>query len=130
MRLTKTLSFEHKSRLKQLGEKDIKEKFVLIKLLRKQFDLLGLTGETIQIPNTIYHRMPDVTIPQKNIVIELDGEIHENDDELTKLERDKDRDLDYKEAGYKLIIINKESTNGYKTENVIQVLEKNGLVKQ
>ena len=130
MRFTGTLSFENQARKKRRGEKDLSEKFKIINLIHDEFGLFGLTGEVIPIPESYWHRMPDIVIPQRNIVIELDGEIHGNGDAVSKREDDIQRDLDYPKAGFKLIIINKQETNGYQKEKVLEVLEKNGLTKQ
>ena len=128
-RLTGKLSFEHQAKRKRKGEKDLTEKFKLINLIHDEYGLFGLTGELISIPDRKlnYHRMPDIVIPQKNIVIELDGFIHGNGDEISKREDDKQRDQDYKDAGFKLIIINEQQTNGYEISKVLQVLETNGI---
>ena len=90
----------------------------IINLIHEKFGLIGLPGELIAIPDRKpinYHRMPSITIPQRNIVIELESK---KDNELVK---------DYKDAGYKLIIVNQELTNGYELEKVIEILEKEGI---
>lgn len=125
-RLTKTLAYEHIAKKKQVGEKDIIDKFDVIKLLKSEFNLIGLTGEPIFIPESVpvqYHRMPDITILEKNIVIELDGEIHGNGDEVTARSKDLNREPEYKRAGFRLIVINKEDTQGYKKDLVLKILE-------
>jgi len=127
MRMNKTLSFEHQAKKKETEEKDTTDKFKVIMMIYKKFKLFGLTGEKIPIPETKRYRLPDIVIPQRNIVIELDGEIHEGWDDLTTLEKDKDRNQDYKEAGYQIIVINKELTFGYKEEHIIKKLEQEGL---
>ena len=84
MRFTKKLSYEHKAKKNQSGEKDIIDKFDVIDILKNQFGLIGLTGEVITIPGKYYHRMPDIVIKEHDIAIELDGEIHGSGDEISK----------------------------------------------
>ncbi len=57
-RMTKTLSYEHKAKKKQVGEKDIPTKFKVIRILKDHFDCIGLTNETFQIIEMIigFHR--------------------------------------------------------------------------
>lgn len=128
-RLTKKLSFEHKARKRQVGEKDIPTKFRVIKILKDNFNLIGLTGETFQIPGRAYHRMPDIYVPEIKTVIELDGLIHGNGETATKLSTDETRDEDYKQAGLKEIIIFAGLTDNYEQSKVIETLQQNGLVK-
>ena len=93
----------------------------IIHLIHERFGLIGLPSEVIPIPNRTpinYNRMPSITIPQRNIVIDL-----ENKKEIDEKEKEKD----YKDAGYKLIIVNQELTNGYEPEKVLTVLEKGGI---
>ena len=130
MIMDKKQSFVQQAKRKRRSEKDIPIKYKIINLIHEKFGLIGLTGELIPIPERKpinYHRMPDITIPQKNIVIELDGPIHGFGDGISKREDDIQRDQDYKDAGYKLIIVNQELTNGYEPEKVLEVLEKEGI---
>lgn len=122
MRFTRNLSFEHQAVKNRRGEKDLTEKFKIIGWIYEKMGLIGLTGETIVIPDHPKNRcrFPDIVIPQKNIVIELDGGVHGSGDDISKREKDKDRDNDYKEAGYKLVIINEEKTDGY-SENLVMI---------
>ena len=131
MIMDKKQSFVHQAKRKRRSEKDIPIKYKIINLIHEKFGLIGLTGELIPIQNRTpinYHRMPYITIPQRNIVIELDGLIHGFGDGISTREDDKQRDQDYKDAGYKLIIVNQELTNGYVLEKVQAVLEKEGIV--
>ena len=128
--MNKKQSFVHQAKRKRRSEKDIPIKYKIINLIHEKFGLIGLTGELIPIQNRTpinYHRMPDITIPQRNIVIELDGPIHGFGDGISKREDDIQRDQDYKDAGYKLIIVNQELTNGYDLEKVFDVLQKEGI---
>jgi len=130
LRLTKTLQYEHQAKKKRIGEKDIKDKFDVVSILRKEFGLHGLTGEAIFIPDSYpvqYYRMPDILIEAKDIAIELDGPIHGNGEAVTKRPKDIRRDLDYHKTKYDLIIINYEQTNGYEYNKVISEFENHGL---
>ena len=129
MRFTGKLSFEHRANKNRTSESDTTDKFNIIMLLYEKFSLIGLTGEMIPIPDggPDRYRLPDITIPQKNIVIELDGAIHGFGDKISKKKRDVYRDEDYKTAGYKLIIVNKETTKGYRKDLVETVFLENGL---
>ena len=129
MRFTGKLAFEQIARRKSEGEPDLDDKFRIIAILR-DFGLHGLTGEVTKVGDDAY-RLPDLLIKncKPEIVIELDGEMHGNGEQITKRPRDETRDSDYIRNGYRLIIINKEQTNGYETEKVIKLLEENGLKK-
>ena len=126
MRMTKTLAFENLARKSREGEGDIEDKFHVIKILRDFFGLHGLTGEVVEISEDSC-RLPDILIKTNpRTIIEMDGQIH-GSDEITKPERDINRDSDYKKLGFNLIIINKENTLGYSTDKVIKSLQEQGL---
>ena len=130
MKMDKKQAYVHQAKRKRKSEKDIPIKHKIINLIHDRFGLIGLTSEVIPIPDRKpinYHRMPDILIPQRNIVIELDGPIHGYGDGISKREDDIQRDQDYKDAGYKLIIVNQELTNGYELEKVFDVLQKEGI---
>jgi len=127
-RLTKNLSFEHNARKKRVSEKDIPDKFKIIKILKENFNLIGLTGETFQIPGKVYHRMPDIYIPEIRTVIELEGLVHGHGDVITKTVTDETRDEDYKKANLKEILIFSAMTDNYESSQVIKTLLENGLV--
>ncbi len=131
MRFTKKQAFIHLAQRKQEGEKDIVDKFKIIKILREEFGLHGLTDEVLIINEDCCH-LPDIFIKTTNpeIVIELDGELHGDGEPISKLARDAQRDEDYARVGVKLVIINKQQTGGYQKEKVIRVLEKNGLIRK
>lgn len=130
MRFNKKQAYEHIARKNQFGEKDIIEKFMVIDILRKEFGLFGLTGEILMIDSESC-RCPDILVKSKPlIVLELDGFVHGNGEQISKRDRDVERDKDYGRIGAKLVIINKEETNGYETDKVIRVLEDNGLKRK
>ena len=127
MRFTKTQAYEHRAKLNRTGENDITEKFHIILILREKFGLHGLTGEVVKIDEESY-RLPDILIKgTKPIIIELDGEIHGMGDEISKRQKDVERDSDYSTNGYKLIILNKQLTNDYQTNEIIKLFEQRGL---
>ena len=127
MRFTKTEAYSHRANLNRLGEQDLGDKFNVIRVLRNYFGLNGLTGEILMIDSESC-RMPDILIKGRPVmVIELDGGVHGMGDQISKRSKDVDRDKDYEIIGVKLVIINKEITNGYETKKVIKVLEENGL---
>lgn len=132
--MSNKLSFENNARKKRPGEKDLKDKFDVIKILRSEFGLHGITGESILIPDSIpvqYYRLPDIVIASHDIIIELDGPIHGNGDDISKRKKDVERDNDYKKTKYKLVIINyEELPKGYGKEKVIHILEKSGLKRK
>lgn len=71
-------------------------------------------------------RLPDILI--KGVVpiaIELDGLSH--GESHMPNNRTLDRNKDYVSCGVRLIVINKELTNGYETDKVIKCLVENGL---
>lgn len=131
MRFTKTQAYQHQARLHQEGEEDLMDKFRVIYILRDEFGLHGLTGEVLTIDEDCY-RFPDIFIKKSSpeIVIELDGEIHGDGDEVSKREKDVWRDKDYLRIGVKLIIINKSLTNGYEKAKVIDCLCQAGLARK
>jgi hypothetical protein len=127
--MSKTLSYENKARKNQTYEKDITDKFKLIRILKTHFGLTGLTGEAIFIRDNRY-RLPDVFVKSHvpMLAIELDGPIHGNGDPISKLKQDTEREADYDSCfGIKLIVINKQLTNGYDSKDMISVLEYNGI---
>lgn len=128
MRFTKKLAYQHLAQRKQEGEPDLLDKFGVIGILKECFGLYGLTGEVVQIEDDTC-RLPDILIKAHvpPIVIELDGEVHGMGDDVSKRNKDILRDLDYKQAGCKLIIINKEATNGYDPHQVFQIIRDSGL---
>ena len=127
MRFTKTLAYEHLARKNREGEGDIEDKFLVIGILKEFFGLHGLTGELVQIDCDSY-RLPDILIRSiPTTIIELDGGIHGYGDQVTKREKDIQRDEDYKKAGYNLIVINKEETAKYDYHLVIPILQQGGL---
>ena len=127
MRMTKSMAYEHLAKRNREGEQDIPDKFKVINILREDFSLYGLTGETLMIDSE-HCRLPDILIKGKpTVVIELDGEFHGNGEDISKKDSDIDRDNDYRRLGVKLIIINKLSTNGYEYDQVKQALLQNGL---
>lgn len=121
-------SFIHRAQFRQYGEKDLIDKFKIIKILKDKFGLHGLTGEMIQIDKDS-HRCPDILIKngREMIVIELDGEVHGSGDGITKRKKDVKRDNDYQAARVREIILNKESTNGYEENLVMDSLVRQGL---
>jgi hypothetical protein len=130
MRMNKKQAYEHLARAKQISESDLDDKFNVIRILRNHFGLYGLTGEILMIDSESC-RCPDVLV--KGVIpicIELDGFVHGMGDQISKRDKDVDRDKDYQSVGVKLIIINKELTDGYDKQKVIEVLIKNGLVKK
>jgi hypothetical protein len=127
MRFTKTEAWQHLANKKRDGESDLDDKFNVIRILRNHFGLYGLTGEILMIDSESC-RCPDIMVKGMiPICIEMDGEIHGSGDQVSKRVKDVDRDKDYQSIGVKLVIINKELTNGYETKKVIKVLEDNGL---
>ena len=130
MRLTYKQAWEHLARSKQTSESDLDDKFKVIRILRNHFGLYGLTGEIIMI-NGEFCRMPDLFIKDNPpICVELDGFVHGNGEQISKRDKDVQRDKDYQSIGIKLVIINKEQTEGYSTDKVIKVLEENGLKRK
>ena len=130
MRFTYTQAYQQLAVRQRDGEKDIKEKFHVIDILREYFGLHGLTWEVVPIDNESC-RLPDLLIKGSPlIVIELDGYYHQWGEPIAKLDKDVNRDSDYESVGVKLVIINKELTQGYETEKVIKVLEENGLKRK
>lgn len=105
------------------------EKQKIIDILYNKFGLVGVPGELIQIPETAlnYYRMPDITILQINTVIELVKPFPGFGNGNSKKEDMLGEETDYTKAGYKLIRVHQEVTNGYDEEKVIEVLEQNGL---
>lgn len=127
MRFTYTQAFQHLAERNRTGELDLDDKFKIIKILRNVYGLHGLTGEILMIDSESC-RLPDILIKGvRPIVIELDGEWHGMGDQISKKERDVQRDKDYESIGVKLVIINKELTDGYETKKVINVLDGNLL---
>ena len=128
--MDKKQAWQHLAVKQRVGEKDLKEKFAVIKILREEFGLHGLTGEILMIDSESC-RLPDILIKGRPLTcVELDGEWHQFGDQISKRERDVDRDKDYSRMGVKLVIINKELTQGYETEKVIKCLEDNGLKRK
>lgn len=126
MRFTKDLAYQHRATQQREGEKDLKEKFAVILILRKLFGLYGLTGEIVQITDDTC-RCPDIMIKSIQTVLELDGEIHGSGDDVTRRPRDIERDADYATVDIKCIVINKELTSNYDTGKIAKILEQNGL---
>ena len=115
----------HKYRKEHPEERDLSEKFLLIKILRENFGRHGLTGEVVQVG--LRFKLPDVfvkaTDPQE--VYELDGEYHGVGEYV--IGRDLERAEFYELAGCKLYVINKKQTNGYKELEIIKSLRGQGL---
>lgn len=130
MRFTKTLSYEHQAKKNRKGERDITEKFHVIDILKKHFSLHGITGEVVYCRDSKI-RLPDIFVRDHYpmLAIELDGEIHGNGDVVSQLQKDKQRKKDYASANnIKLIVINKQVTNGYDTDMVISEFVNQGLI--
>ena len=123
MNFTKQGAYIHRARQKQEGELDIVDKFRIIKILREQFGLHGLTGEIVMISEDKC-RCPDILIKTKlkPIIIELDGLCHGEPQLPTK--KTVKRNDDYEEIGILNIIINKEETKDYREDLVIEKLKK------
>jgi hypothetical protein len=115
----------HKYRKEHPEERDLQEKFLLIEILRTEFDRYGLTGEVCELNGRI--RFPDVLVkacsPQE--AFELDGEYHGWGESTS--DKDYKRNEHYAKMGIKLYIINKVATEGYKPELIKMVLREQGL---
>lgn len=128
--MTRDQAYIHRAQQSQYGEKDIDDKFFIIKILRENYGLYGLTGEIVMIDEQ-HARCPDILIKARviPIVIELDGQIHGDGDQVTKRTRDELRDSDYNKAGVQLIIINKSVTKGYQKDLVMETFDNEGLAQ-
>ena len=122
MKINKNRSWIHYRNKQRDSESDTDDKFKIIDILRRNFSLYGLTGEMVLLDGGRY-RLPDIFIKKDRIVIELDGGIHGFGDDITKNESDYARDSDYHNNNYRLIVINKEITDGYQEEKVLKILK-------
>lgn len=117
----------HRYRKENPGERDLDEKFLLIKILRERFGRYGLTGEVVSIGEE--HRFPDVMVtsivPQE--VYEMDGEYHGFGEIQGK--KDMKKDDFYFRAGVTVYRINKVQTDGYSEEKIVKRLLALGLSK-
>src|SRR5690242_2108415 len=115
MKLDGKQSFIHNAQRKMRSESDIPDKFKIIKILREEFGLFGLTGEAIQI-NEYKCRWPDVLVKANipMIAIELQGHIHGYGEPISESQRDVQRNTDYQfRTDIKLIKLGINQTNGY-----------------
>jgi len=115
----------HKYRKEHPEERDLVEKFLLIKILREKFGRYGLTGEVVNIGEE--YRYPDVMVnsiePQE--VYELDGEYHGFGEIQGR--KDLSKDDFYSRAGVTVYHINKVQTDGYSEDRIIECLCALGL---
>ena len=128
MRFTRTEAYCHRANINRIGEQDLDDKFNVTRVLRNYFGLNGLTGEILMIDSQSC-RLPDILIKGRPLtVIELDGLAH--GESHMPNNKTLERNKDYESVGVKLVIINKELTDGYSTEKVIKCLEDNGLKRK
>lgn len=130
-----TNRYRDQARKTQVGESDINDKFRVIKILKEEFGLDGLTGEAIEIPNGYAQaRYPDIMVKAyvPPLVIELNGERpHGNGDPIERMQNDFEKMCDYsKVPDIKVIAIYSAQTHGYERNSVIENLMIHGLVRK
>jgi len=126
--ITSKKGWIHRARKGENYEGDDMDKQKLIGILRESFGITGIRPEPI-ITLRGSPRYPDVKSTNTDPVyyFEMDGEYHGSGDSISTTDATYRRNKDYKDLGYDLIVINKEATNGYETDLIIELLEAWGL---
>ena len=126
MNITNKRSWVHKARKEGRVLGDVDQKFKLIEILREEFGIHGLTDEVVYDMEGNFRR-PDVFSRAYKIAFELDGEYHGSGDEVSMSEQTRERNAFYNRQGIQCIMINKEMTEGYDRDLVIECLRLGGL---
>ena len=129
--ITSKRGWIHRARKSENYEGDEMDKQKLIDILWSRFGISAIRPEPIMTiqGKPIY---PDVktTNLDENIYFEMDGLYHGWGDEITTTDYTFKKQQAYKDLGHTMITINKEATNGYETDLIIELLEAWGLKKK
>jgi len=120
----------HRARKLDSYNWDEDDKQKVIDIVRTSFGI-HLIRDAVVVHNG-KARYPDLKSTNYSplLFVELDGEYHGAGDEITETTRTGRRNEFYQKQNLQLIVINKEATEGYKKERVIEVLEANGVSRQ
>jgi very-short-patch-repair endonuclease len=118
-------SWIHQARKSDNYSWDYKEKDKVNWILREHFGFAGVFDEPVGTRED--HRFPDIYVRHRCLVIELDGEYHGSGDDISTSAKDSGRYEWFRQHGFKLIVINKEATDGYDEQKIIDRLVAKGL---
>lgn len=122
--ITRKRSYIWRARKSDNYKGDDKEKQFLIDLLWSDFGIASIRPEPI-LTTSGKHRFPDLRSTNTNPIyyFELDGEYHGSGDDISTSAQTWERNRDYDKLGYRLIVINKEATDGYDKKKVRMLLK-------
>jgi hypothetical protein len=122
-------SHQHRANRNRTSESDIPDKFRVMAIIKKYFNIRTLTDEVIPIPKGYAtYRQPDLLAKHpRRIVFELDGLVHGNGDEVSFRERDERKLNDYESIYQEYYVINSAVTDGYEESKVVTTLLEQGL---
>lgn len=119
---TNKKSFVHLANKNRTEESDIPDKFKVIKMLKRHFNLPCLTGEALPIPGTERARFPDIFVKNHdpNLAILLHGGWHGYGEIKRKYDVKAADDYAKLAPGVRLIEIYSEQTDGYSEEKIVE----------
>jgi len=121
-------SYIHKARRSDNYISDEEDKQMLIDLLWSEFHIAAIRPDFF-VANDEVRIFPDVqttNYPGGTFYFELDGEYHGAGD-ITTSDKTWRRNHRYEESDKNLIIINKEDTNGYEKNKIMEILKDQGF---
>jgi len=130
MKISGKRSYIHRARRSDNYISDEEDKQMLIDLLWSEFHIAAIRPQFF-VAHDGRRIFPDVVTtnhPDGEFYFELDGEYHGAGD-ITTSDKTWRRNHRYEESGKKLVVINKEDTNGYKKNRVIEILKSHGFKK-
>jgi len=128
MNISGKRSYIHKARKSDNYSSDEEDKQMLIDLLWSEFHIAAIRPEFFVAHDGV-RILPDVRTtnhPDGTFYFELDGEYHGAGD-ITTSDKTWRRNHRYEESNKNLIVINKEDTNGYEKNKIMEILRGRGF---
>ncbi len=128
MKISGKRSYIHQARKSDNYSSDEDDKQMLIDLLWSEFHIAAIRPDFF-VANDGKRIYPDVrttNYPDGTIYFELDGEYHGAGD-ITTSDKTWRRNHRYEESNKDLIVINKEDTNGYEKNKIMEILKAQGF---
>ncbi len=130
MNISRKRSYIHQARRSDNYSSDEDDKQMLIDLLWSEFHIAAIRPDFF-VAHDGRKIFPDVRTTNylgDTIYFELDGEYHGAGD-ITTSDKTWRRNHRYEESNKNLIVINKEDTNGYEKNKILEILKSHGFKK-